>query len=175
MRVNRSLTRRTILASLIGIGGTVWSRASRAQAPAPSEPRQPVAIQFTLDRPIDAAAAPFVMAAVSGLFSAEGLAVTTNVAGGSSDAIARVGAGSSDFAARRHQRADPFRDNKAAAPVKAVFVLFNQAPYAIIARKSRGITALSDLEGKNLGVAEGDLSIRLWPAVARQNGIKLSR
>ena len=24
------------------------------------------------------------------------------------------------------------------------------------------------------GVAEGDLSIRLWPAVARQNGIKLS-
>ena len=67
------------------------------------------------------------------------------------------------------------RDNKAAAPVKAVFVLFNQAPYAIIARKSRGITALSDLEGKNLGVAEGDLSIRLWPAVARQNGIKLSQ
>ena len=59
--------------------------------------------------------------------------------------------------------------------MKAVFVLFNQAPYAIIARKSRGITALSDLEGKNLGVAEGDLSIRLWPAVARQNGIKLSQ
>ena len=53
-------------------------------------------------------------------------------------------------------------------------VLFNQAPYAIIARKSRGIKALADMEGKNLGVAEGDLSIRLWPAVARQNGIKLS-
>jgi ABC-type nitrate/sulfonate/bicarbonate transport system substrate-binding protein len=32
--------------------------------------------------------------------------------------------------------------------------------------------ALSDLEGKTLGVAEGDLSIRLWPALARQNGIK---
>ena len=53
-------------------------------------------------------------------------------------------------------------------------MLFNQAPYAIIARKSRGIKALSDIEGKNLGVAEGDLSIRLWPAVARQNGIKLA-
>ena len=175
MRVNRSLTRRTILASLIGIGGTVWSRASRAQAPAPSEPRQPLAIQFTLDRPIDAAAAPFVMAAVSGLFSAEDLAVTTNVAGGSSDAIARVGAGSSDFAVVDINALIRSRDNKAAAPVKAVFVLFNQAPYAIIARKSRGIRALPDLEGKNLGVAEGDLSIRLWPAVARQNGIKLSQ
>jgi NitT/TauT family transport system substrate-binding protein len=53
-------------------------------------------------------------------------------------------------------------------------VLFNQSPYAIIARKNRGIHALSDIEGKNLGVAEGDLSIRLWPALARQNGIKIA-
>jgi NitT/TauT family transport system substrate-binding protein len=53
-----------------------------------------------------------------------------------------------------------------------VFVLFNKAPYAIIARKSRGIRALSDIDGKTLGVPEGDLSIRLWPALARQNGIK---
>ena len=172
MRVSRSLTRRTILASLIGIGGTVWSRASRAQAPAPSEPRQPVAIQFTLDRPIDAAAAPFVMAAVSGLFSAEGLAVTTNVAGGSSDAIARVGAGSSDFAVVDINALIRSRDNKAAAPVKAVFVLFNQAPYAIVARRNRGIRVLPDIEGKTLGVAEHDLSIRLWPALAKQNDIK---
>jgi NitT/TauT family transport system substrate-binding protein len=74
----------------------------------------------------------------------------------------------------RRTRSIRFRDKPRAAPVKAVFVLFNQAPYAIVARKSRGIKALSDLEGKNLGVAEGDLSVRLWPAVAKQNGIKLS-
>ena len=53
-------------------------------------------------------------------------------------------------------------------------MLFNKAPYAIIARKSRGIHALSDIEGKTLGVAEGDLSIRLWPALAQQNGIKIA-
>ncbi len=53
-------------------------------------------------------------------------------------------------------------------------MLFNQSPYAIIARKSRGIHALSDIDGKTLGVAEGDLSIRLWPALARQNGIKIA-
>ena len=34
-------------------------------------------------------------------------------------------------------------------------------------------TSLSDIEGKTLGVADGDLSVRLWPALARQNGIKL--
>jgi NitT/TauT family transport system substrate-binding protein len=174
MRVKSTPTRRTILASLVGLGGIACSRAGLTQTPAASEPRQPVAIQFTLDRPIDAAAASFVMATASGLFGAEGLAVTTNVASGSSDAIARVAAGSSDFALVDINALIRFRDNKGAAPVKAIFVLFNQAPYAIIARKSRGIGALSDLDGKNLGVAEGDLSIRLWPAVAKQNGIKLA-
>ena len=114
------------------------------------------------------------MAAAGGLFSAEGLAVTTNIASGSPDAIARVAAGTSDFALVDINALMRFRDKdkQGVPPIKAVFVLFNKAPYAIIARKSRGIRALSDIEGKTLGVAEGDLSIRLWPAVARQNGIK---
>ena len=104
----------------------------------------------------------------------EGLAVTTNIASGSPDAIARVAAGTSDFALVDINALMRFRDkDKQGGPrIKAVFVLFNKAPYAIIARKSRGIHALSDIEGKTLGVAEGDLSIRLWPAVAKQNGIK---
>ena len=142
---------------------------------AADEPRPPLAIQFSLDRPIDAAAAPFVMASAGGLFSAEALAVTTNIASGSSDAIARVAAGTSDFALVDINALMRFRDkDKQGGPrIKAVFVLFNKAPYAIIARKSRGIHALTDIEGKTLGVAEGDLSIRLWPAVAGLNGIKL--
>ena len=117
---------------------------------AADEPRPPLAIQFSLDRPIDAAAAPFVMAAVDGLFSAEALAVTTNIASGSSDAIARVAAGTSDFALVDINALMRFRDkDKQGRPrIKAVFVLFNKAPYAIIARKSRGIQALSDIEGK---------------------------
>jgi NitT/TauT family transport system substrate-binding protein len=67
-----------------------------------------------------------------------------------------------------------FRDKADAAPVKAVFVLFNKAPYAIIARKSRGVRALSDIAGKSLGVADGDFSIWFWPALAHQNGIKIA-
>ncbi len=110
----------------------------------------------------------------SSSFSSEGLAFTTNIASGTADAIARVAAGTSDFALADINALIRFRDTPNAAPVKAVFVLFNQSPYAIIARKNRGIHALSDIEGKNLGVGEGDLSIRLWPALARQNGIKLA-
>jgi NitT/TauT family transport system substrate-binding protein len=143
-------------------------------SPATAQPAQPIAVQFTLDRPLDASAAPFVLASIHGLFRAEGLAVGTNIANGSPDAIARVVSGSSDLALVDLNVLIRFRDRTDAAPVKAVFVLFNKAPYAIIARKSRGVRALSDIEGKTLGVAEGDFSIWFWPALAHQNGIKLA-
>ena len=174
MRTIRTKAIRTLLASLLGLCTIAGfgTKALRAAEPA----RTPLAIQFSFDRPIDAAASPFVMAATGGLFSAEALAVTINVASGSPDAIARVAAGTSDFALVDINALLRFRDkDKQGAPqIKAVFVLFNKAPYAIVARRSRGINALSDLDGKHLGVAEGDLSIRLWPAVAKQNGIKLA-
>jgi NitT/TauT family transport system substrate-binding protein len=170
MRVSQTIASRGFLASLTGL--LVLAAFGLAASRAASDVRQPVAIQFSLDRPIDASAAPFVMAAASGMFGSEGLAVSTNIAGGSQDAIARVAAGSSDFALVDINALIRFHDRPNAAPIKAVFVLFNQSPYAIIARKNRGIHALSDIEGKNLGVGEGDLSIRLWPALARQNGIK---
>jgi len=174
MRARRTNALLSMLASLACLCAAVCFAANASLAA--DEPRPPLAIQFSLDRPIDATDAPFVMAATNGLFSAEGLAVTTNIASGSPDAIARVAAGSSDFALVDINALVRFRDKdkQGVPPVKAVFVLFNKAPYAIIARKSRGIQALSNMEGKNLGVAEGDLSIRLWPAVAKQNGIKLA-
>src|SRR5262249_18037510 len=154
---------RLMLAGAIGLAGGAWPLAAPLQA-------QPLTIQFTLDRPLDAAASPVVMAATAGLFSAEHLSVNTNIATSSADAIARVADGSSDFALVDINALIRFRDRPGAAPVKAVLMLFNRAPYAIVARKSRGIKALSDIQGKNLGVAEGDLSIRLWPAVARLDG-----
>jgi NitT/TauT family transport system substrate-binding protein len=168
MRATLPLTVRCFLASLTGLLGLAWLHAAGAEV------RPPIAIQFSLDRPIEAGAAPFIVASIRGLFGAEGLSVATNIANGSPEAIARVATGASEFALVDINELIRYRDNAAAAPIKAVFVLFNKSPYAIVARKSRGIHALSDIEGKTLGVAEGDLSFRLWPALARQNGIKVA-
>src|ERR1700730_14914429 len=170
MRASPSITFRRFLALLTGLLGFACLGAEEGQAA--NEVRPPIAIQFSFDRPIDASAAPFVVASARGLFSSEGLVVSTNIASGSPDAIAGVATGASDFALVDINELIRFRDRSGAPPIKAVFVLFNKSPYAIVARKSRGIHRLSDLEGKTLGVAEGDLSIRLWPALARQNGIK---
>ena len=169
MRKNPTLAAR-VMAVLTGLllVACITSDISRAAEQA----KPPVAVLLSLDRPLDAGAAPLVTASSAGLFSAEGLAVTTNVANGSTDAIERVASGSSDFALVDINVLARYRDKADAAPVKAVFVLYDKAPYAIIARKSRGINALADLEGKTLGVADGDFSIWFWPALARQNGIK---
>jgi NitT/TauT family transport system substrate-binding protein len=163
------MTLRCVLALLASLPGLVCLGAQPTRAA--DEIQKPAAIQFSLDRPLDAGAAPFIVAASDGLFGKEGLTVTTDIANGSPEAIARVASGASDFALVDLNELIRFHDRPDVPPVKAVFVLFNQSPYAIVARKSRGIKALSDIAGKTLGVAESDLSIRLWPALARQNGI----
>jgi NitT/TauT family transport system substrate-binding protein len=168
----KTIVVRCMLASLLGLMTLTSPGAGNAQAA--DDAKQPVAIQFSFDRPLEASMAPFVVALDHGLFSAEGLAVATNIASGSPDAIARVASGASDLAMVDINELIRFRDAANAPPVKAIFVLFNISPYAFVARKSRGIHALSDLEGKTVGVADSDFSIRMWPALARQNGIKIA-
>lgn len=133
------------------------------------------AIRLTYDRPLDASFAPFMLAANKGFFRDEDLLVTTDIAKNTKDAIARVASGETDVALADINALARYRDDDGAVPVKAIFVLFNRAPYALIARRSRGVNALADVEGKVLGVAQDDLSIRFWPAVARLNGIKLGK
>lgn len=155
-----------MLLGLIGLGAT----AARCEDESAVKAGPPIIVRFMLDRPIDGAMAPFVVASTRGFFRSANLDVTTEIANGSNDAIARVAAGKADIALADLNALIRTHDGAAAA-LKAVFVVFNAAPYAILARKSRGIRSLVDLKGKTLGVAEGDLAIRLWPALAERNGI----
>jgi NitT/TauT family transport system substrate-binding protein len=153
-----------VLAAFAGVARPALAEDARPQLP----------VQLTFDRPLESSMAPFISAAGRGLFAAEGLSVRSDFVAGSPEAIARVASGASELALVDINELIRFRSKIDTAPIKAVFVLFNQSPYAFVARKSRGIRALSDIEGKTVGVAEGDLSIRLWPALARQNGLKTS-
>lgn len=157
----------TIIACCLAAWASLGLPASHA-----GETAHPVSINLAFDRPINAGEAPVIVGMTDGLFAAEGLAVTTSTAAGSPEAIARVTSGSSEFALVDLNALIRFR-SQSSVPVKAVFVLFNKAPYAIVARKSRGIHVLSDLEGKTFGIADSDLSAGLWPALAHQNGIHL--
>lgn len=168
MRVCPRSVFRSLLTLWIGLAALLCPAARDAQA---ADAVQNVAIQFSFDRPLDSSMAPFFVAQRGGLFSAEHLSVSFNHAAGSPEALARVAKGDSDLALVDINELIRFRDKPDAPAVKAVFALFNRAPYAIVARKSRGIHTLSDLDGKTVGVAESDLSFRLWPALVHRNGI----
>ncbi|MEK9279399.1 ABC transporter substrate-binding protein [Bradyrhizobium sp. ISRA442] len=165
----RTIALRGLLSLFIALTALTVRDVSAAETVAPS-----VAIRFAFDRPIESSMAPFFVAMKDGRFAAEHLAVSLTSAAGSPEALARVAKGDSDLALVDINELIRFRDSADAPPVKAVFVLFNRAPYAIVARKSRGIHLLSDLDGKTVGVAESDLSIRLWPALAQHNGLTAS-
>jgi len=166
----KTIALRGLLAIAIPLAALAARDVSAAETAAPS-----TAIHFTFDRPVDASMAPFFLAAKDGNFGAERLNVSFKSAAGSLEALARVAKGDSELALVDINELIRFRDKDDAAPVKAVFVLFNRAPYAIVARRSRGIHLLPDLDGKTVGVADGDLSMRLWPALAQQNGINVSQ
>lgn len=166
--LKRSITSlRTAIPSLIALLGVLSFSLSGAHAA--------TAMRFSLDRPIDGAAAPFIVASMKDLFRAENLTVTLDSATGSEDAITRVASGASDMALADINALIRYRDKENAPPIKAVFVLYNKAPYAVIARKSRGIKSIADIEGKTIGLVDNDLAAKLWPAVAHRNHIDLGK
>ncbi len=128
-------------------------------------------VRLVLDRPVDALAAPLVAATSQGMFRAADLDVKIEAAQGTKAALDKIVSGDADLAVADLNALVRLRDSEKSPAAKAVFVLFNRAPYAIVGRKSRGIGSLSELAGKTLGVADGDLAIHFWPALARINGV----
>jgi NitT/TauT family transport system substrate-binding protein len=133
------------------------------------------AIHFTLDRKIDGPAAPFFVAIEKGYFQAEGLNVTIDAATGSPESLNRLATGSYQMGVADLNSLIQLRDGDPDTPIKAVFVIFDKPPSAIIARKSRGIATPKDLEGKRLAVPAADDTFAQWPIFAKVNGIDADR
>ncbi len=164
-----TLLRRTLFAAPAGLtlfAALVWPLVADAGT----------AIHFTLDRKIDGPAAPFFLAIDKGYFRAEGLDVTIDAAsGGPLEAINRLATGNYDMGVADVNLLIRFRDSNPGTPIKALFIMFDKPPYAIIARKSRGIIAPMVLEGKKLGAPSADPAFAAWPIFAKVNGIDAAK
>jgi NitT/TauT family transport system substrate-binding protein len=146
-------------ASAIGIG------AAKAQT----------AIKFSLDFKFEGPSAPFVVAIDKGYFKAEGLDVTIDTAGGSLEPITRVASGTYDMGFGDINSLIKFRDANPGTPIKAVFMVYNKPPFSIVGRKSRGVSAPKDLEGKKLGAPPPDGAFAQWPIFVKANDIDASK
>src|SRR5262249_4651868 len=57
----------------------------------------------------------------------------------------------------------------------AIFMVYNNPPFAVVARKSRGVTAPRDLEGKKLGAPTADGAYAQWPIFVKANNIDAAK
>jgi NitT/TauT family transport system substrate-binding protein len=105
-------------------------------------------IKFSLDGRLEGLAATFFLPQDRGFFKSEGLDVTLDEAA---------------------TMLDP------TPPVRAVFMVYNKPPFAIVARKSRGITEPKQLENKKLGAPPTGITFGEWPLFAKLNNIDMSK
>jgi len=129
-------------------------------------------VRFTLDWRFEGPAAPFTVALEKGYFKAEGLAVTIDAAAGSREPISRLASGAYDMGFGDVNSLVRFRDDNPGADVKAVMAFYDRPPFAIVGRKSRGVTGqVSSLRGKEIGAPAADASFAQWPTFKAVNDI----
>ncbi len=144
--------------------------AALAALVAPAEAQTPV--RFTLDWRFEGPAALFTVALDKGHFKAEGLDVTIDPASGSREPISRVASGSYDLGFGDINSLVRFRDENLTVDLKAVMIVYDRPPFAIVGRKSRGITAdIASLKGKRFGAPAADGAYAQWPIFKAVNKI----
>ena len=121
-------------------------------------------VKFTLDWRFEGPAAPFTLALDKGYFKAEGLDVTIDTGSGSRESIPRVASGTYDIGAGDVNSLIRFRDENPSIDLKAVMMVYDRPPFAIVGRKSKGITAdPKSLAGKKFGAPAADGAYAQWP------------
>ena len=156
-----------ICARLCLIGAAAGTMAGAAQAE--NE------IKLALDERLEGPAAFFLLPQDRGYFRAEGLDVAIEEGTSGLEAITRVASGGAEVGFADINALIRYRDQNPAAPVKAVFMLFNKPPFAIVGRKSRGISDPRSLEDKKLGAPPTGATYDQWPIFAKLNAIDLAK
>lgn len=129
-----------------------------------------VPLRFILDWKAQGPHTWFYVARDKGYFKDEGLDVTIDQGDGSAAAVTRVmsgvyDAGFGDINALVQMAAQ----QPGKAPVM-VSLLYNRAPFAIIAKAGGPVNTLKDLEGRTVATPAGSATFKLFPALARKNG-----
>ncbi len=132
-------------------------------------------IKFSLDWKFEGPAAPFLLAKEKGYFADEGLDVTIDTGAGSVEPINRGASGAYDMGFGDINSVIKFNDQNPSTPLKSIYMVYNKPAFAIVGRKSLGISAPKDLEGHKLGAPAPDGAYAQWPIFVEANGIDASK
>ena len=168
-RVNRrGVSRRGLMGlALAGAGLLTCGRPALAQT---------IPIKLLLGWRLEGLSALFLVAQEKGHFGAEGLDVVIEPGSGSRLVPGRIAAGEFDAGYGDVNALVRLRDGKPGLDLKAVMMIQDRAPFALIGRRSRGIgDTPASLEGRKLGAPATDAAFAQWPLLKTLNRIDDSR
>jgi NitT/TauT family transport system substrate-binding protein len=151
--------------SFTAIGLTALGGAAFAQTSMP----------FALDWRFEGPSAPYFVAIDKGYFAEAGLSVEVTAGQGSLDAIPKVATGAFPVGFADINSLIKFLDQNPGAPVIGAMMIYDKPPFAIVGRKSLGVEAPADLEGKVLGAPPPDGAFAQWPIFVATTGIDASK
>ncbi len=128
-------------------------------------------VPFALDWKFEGPSAPYFAAIDNGHFEAEGLNVTIEAGTGSVNTIPKIATGAFPIGFGDINSVIKFLDQNPGAPLTAVMMVYDKAPFAIVGRKSLGVSEPADLEGKILGAPPPDGAWAQWPVFVAETGI----
>ena len=131
------------------------------------------AMPFALDWKFEGPAAPYFVAIDEGYFGEAGLEVEITAGQGSLDAIPKVATGAFPVGFADINSLIKFLDQNPGAPVIAAMMVYDKPPFAVVGRKSLGVEAPKDLEGRALGAPPPDGAWAQFPIFAAENDLDM--
>ncbi|MGR3435693.1 MAG: ABC transporter substrate-binding protein [Shimia sp.] len=154
---------------------TLTAALAAATLALPSTGAAQTEIDFALDWKFEGPSAAYFAAIDNGHFADAGLEVEITAGSGSLDAIPKVATGAFPIGFADINSLIKFLDQNPGAPVTAVMMVYDKPPFAIVGRKSLGVEAPADLEGRTLGAPPPDGAWAQFPAFATAAGIDPSK
>jgi NitT/TauT family transport system substrate-binding protein len=178
IRLGRSsaIAAAALLLLALGMATTQMSGVLTASAQTPPLTVSPtIPLRLSLEGRLEGPAAIVLVPQDKGYYRQEGLDITVDEGASAVEPITRVASGSHEIGVADINALIKYRDQHPTAPIKAIFMVYNRPPFAIVARKSRGITEPKQLEGKKLGAPITGSTFGEWPLFAKLNDIDASK
>ncbi len=130
-------------------------------------------VPFALDWKFEGPSAAFFAAIDNGHFAKADLDVEISPGQGSLAAIPKVATGAFPLGFADINSLIQFLDQNPGAPVTAIMMVYDKPPFAVVGRKSLGVSVPADLEGRVLGAPPPDGAWAQFPAFAEAAGISM--